>query len=128
MLWDGVDVVVEMLTGVAILKGSVTLLLKLLVVFMTTGGDTAVSFPALDTRRSNDSVANSQNLLGALGHRNSILPWIHGSVDEFQLMLTDSAGRTPMQVADSVNRERKRLLRVALLGLLHAVRSINTNP
>jgi hypothetical protein len=128
VLGDGVDVVVEILTGVAMLKGSVTRLLKLLVVFMTVDGEAVVLSPACDTRRSNDRVTKSQKFLGGWGHRNSILPWIHGSVDGFQLMLTDTPGQAAMHVAESVDRKRKRLLRVAMQGPLHAVRSINTNP
>jgi hypothetical protein len=46
VLGGDVGVVVEIFKGVAILKGSVTLLLKLLVVFMAVDGDTVVSSPA----------------------------------------------------------------------------------
>lgn len=74
VLGEGVDVVVEMLAEVALLKGSAELLLKLLVVLVTVDGDTVVLSPPCDTRRSNDRVANSQKYLGGWGHRNSILP------------------------------------------------------
>lgn len=46
VLGGDVGVVAEIFKGVAILKGSVTLLLKLLVVFMAVDGDTVVSSPA----------------------------------------------------------------------------------
>lgn len=63
-VFEGADVVVEILVGMAMLKESLALLLAILAVLMAASGASVLLSPACETPRSTVRIANNQKPLG----------------------------------------------------------------